>query len=107
MQEWKEILDSIQITNNLSKCDILEQIKEDSKSKAEYLGTYKEWKRNNFDINHLFEIESAKLTLLHFIAINRHLEIVQYLISEGTEVNEEGTMDRLLYILLLDLAIQM
>ncbi|MFP3028126.1 MAG: hypothetical protein ACEY3L_18460 [Wolbachia sp.] len=54
LQEWQKILDSVQIDNDLSKYDILEAIKEKLKKKHE--DVYQEWKRNNFNINHLFNI---------------------------------------------------
>lgn len=97
MQEWKKILDSVQIDNNFSKCDILEQIKENLNKKHPEI--YQEWERNSFDINHLFNITygynielnlmTYKTSLLYsaFSDIEKHQDLIEALLNKGATLN--------------------
>ncbi|WP_349967099.1 ankyrin repeat domain-containing protein [Wolbachia endosymbiont of Armadillidium arcangelii] len=83
-EQWKEILDAV----NLNEGDILEAIKENLKEK--HKDTYQEWEGKDFNVNHLFYVSCtidkeqyhAKLALLHIAAFNGRLGTVKYLVDD-------------------------
>ncbi|WP_253302404.1 ankyrin repeat domain-containing protein [Wolbachia endosymbiont of Psylliodes chrysocephala] len=64
-EEWKKISSAVNDDKDLNKDNVIDKIKEELKK---YPEEYKKWEKVGFDVNHLFEVESDKCTLLHLAA---------------------------------------
>lgn len=76
LEQWKEILGAV----NSNEGDILKQIKDELENKDS--STYEDWKRNGFCINHKFDVEYDKFSLLYIAVVYGYLKVVKYLIDE-------------------------
>ncbi|MEC4734969.1 MAG: ankyrin repeat domain-containing protein [Wolbachia endosymbiont of Halictus tumulorum] len=88
-ESLKTVLRTIEAKEDLNKDNIIKKIQEELKKQDQ--GLYQEWKKDEFDVNHAFDILlCGKQTLLIIAAQNGYTKTVGVLLGAGADVNAKG-----------------
>ncbi|WP_264377441.1 ankyrin repeat domain-containing protein [Wolbachia endosymbiont (group B) of Philonthus cognatus] len=90
----KKVLSTIEFKEGLNKDNIIKELK--TKLEKQDQGLYKEWEKDEFDVNHGFSlnisgIEYSKLPLLIIAARNGYTKTVEVLLGVGADINEKDS----------------